>query len=198
MRCHQAISIPFLTFVMFATVGCDDQSASQPSDARSKDMAPAASLQQSAENVRLTSPSADIEDVAREDAPAEATTPNNTEGADADSDNEPETSRPTRRPFRRPPPPGETAPPPQPRVVRTTRAAASGGVTEITFDTIKFDIEPGDPFTPDMLPEEIEKLFGKRVRIRGYIYPPFQQSGIKQFVLVRDNMECCFGPGAAL
>jgi hypothetical protein len=26
----------------------------------------------------------------------------------------------------------------------------------------------------------------------------FQQSGIKQFVLVRDNQECCFGPGAAI
>ena len=28
--------------------------------------------------------------------------------------------------------------------------------------------------------------------------PSFQQSGIKKFVLVRDNMECCFGPGAAI
>ena len=26
----------------------------------------------------------------------------------------------------------------------------------------------------------------------------FQESGIKKFVLVRDNLECCFGPGAAL
>jgi hypothetical protein len=36
------------------------------------------------------------------------------------------------------------------------------------------------------------------VRIRGYILPSFKQKGITQFVLVRDNMECCFGPGAAL
>jgi hypothetical protein len=28
--------------------------------------------------------------------------------------------------------------------------------------------------------------------------PSFQQDGIKQFILVRDNMECCFGPGALL
>jgi hypothetical protein len=28
--------------------------------------------------------------------------------------------------------------------------------------------------------------------------PSFQQKGITQFVLVRDNMQCCFGPGAAL
>ncbi|MFN9915879.1 MAG: hypothetical protein ACK53L_25025, partial [Pirellulaceae bacterium] len=26
----------------------------------------------------------------------------------------------------------------------------------------------------------------------------FQTKGIKQFVLVRDNQECCFGPGAAI
>ncbi|MEX2560015.1 MAG: DUF3299 domain-containing protein, partial [Pirellulales bacterium] len=40
----------------------------------------------------------------------------------------------------------------------------------------------------------------KRVRIRGYILPQtvFTQTGITQFVLVRDNMECCFGPGAML
>ena len=36
------------------------------------------------------------------------------------------------------------------------------------------------------------------IRIRGYILPSFQQAGLTQFVLVRDNMECCFGPGALL
>jgi hypothetical protein len=67
-----------------------------------------------------------------------------------------------------------------------------------TFDDIRFDIQPGDPFHRDMLPEEIESLAGKRIRIRGYILPTAQKRGIKQFVLVRDNQECCFGPGAAL
>ena len=36
------------------------------------------------------------------------------------------------------------------------------------------------------------------MRIRGYILPPPQQSGLTRFVLVRDNMACCFGPGAAI
>ncbi len=36
------------------------------------------------------------------------------------------------------------------------------------------------------------------MRLRGYMLPSFQQSGIKHCVLVRDNMQCCFGPGAAL
>jgi hypothetical protein len=59
-------------------------------------------------------------------------------------------------------------------------------------------MEKGDPFSQDLLPEAVSLLNGTRIRIRGYILPSFQQEGITQFVLVRDNMECCFGPGAAL
>ena len=45
-----------------------------------------------------------------------------------------------------------------------------------------------------MITPAIEKLENTKVRIRGYILPSFQQSGLTQFVLVRDNMQCCFGP----
>jgi hypothetical protein len=85
--------------------------------------------------------------------------------------------------------------------IAASRVAASPsrkGVREISFDTIKFDMEKGEPFERSMLTDAIEKLNGGRVRIRGYMLPSFQQTGIKQFVLVRDNQECCFGPGAAL
>jgi hypothetical protein len=82
----------------------------------------------------------------------------------------------------------------------TAQSPASGRKTtrEITFDTLKFEIEKGQPFKRTMLTSGIEKLAGQRVRIRGYMLPSYHQSGIEQFVLVRDNMECCFGPGAAL
>ena len=69
---------------------------------------------------------------------------------------------------------------------------------EISFDDIKLDMQKGDPFTRDLLPERVTALERQRVRIRGYILPSFQQTGLTQFVLVRDNQECCFGPGAAL
>lgn len=72
------------------------------------------------------------------------------------------------------------------------------GVQDLTFDDIAFDIEKGEPFARSMLPKKIEELGNQRIRIRGYILPGFESRGIKQFVLVRDNMECCFGPGAAL
>jgi hypothetical protein len=69
---------------------------------------------------------------------------------------------------------------------------------EISFDDIKLEMEKGAPFTRDLLPERVTALAGTAIRIRGYILPSFQQTGLTQFVLVRDNQECCFGPGAAL
>lgn len=82
---------------------------------------------------------------------------------------------------------------------RSARTAAKSK-GDITFDDIKFGIEKDGKFERKMLTEEIEKLNKKTVRLRGYILPAsvFQQTGIKKFVLVRDNQECCFGPGAAL
>lgn len=78
------------------------------------------------------------------------------------------------------------------------RASPSGPVRDISFDDIKLEMEKGAPFTRDLLPKRVTALEQERVRIRGYILPSFQQAGLTQFVLVRDNQECCFGPGAAL
>ena len=77
-------------------------------------------------------------------------------------------------------------------------AARPGPPREITFDDIKLDMQKGAPFTRELLPKRVTALERERVRIRGYILPSFQQTGLTQFVLVRDNQECCFGPGAAL
>jgi len=107
----------------------------------------------------------------------------------------------------KPQPPADDTPQPaiasQPKTIpsdstRATAASVNRRPIELSFDDIKFDIEPGDPFEPEMIPEDIRKYYGKRIRIRGYILPSFKQTGLTQFVLVRDNMECCFGPGAAL
>jgi len=71
-------------------------------------------------------------------------------------------------------------------------------VRDITFDTVKLNMQKGDPFKPELLTPAVKKLDGSRIRVRGFILPPPQQTGLTQFVLVRDNMACCFGPGAAL
>jgi len=75
---------------------------------------------------------------------------------------------------------------------------AESKVLNIDFDDIKFPMPKGAAFRRSMLTDAIEQYHGKPVKIRGYILPSFQQRGITQFVLVRDNLECCFGPGAAL
>ncbi len=72
------------------------------------------------------------------------------------------------------------------------------GIREITFDTVKLNMKKEDPFTRSLITPAVAKLDGNRVRIRGFILPPFQQTGLTRFVLVRDNMACCFGPGAAI
>lgn len=76
--------------------------------------------------------------------------------------------------------------------------STSAPLREITFDDIKLDMQKDEPFEPGRLTDRVRELERQRVRIRGYILPSFQQSGLTQFVLVRDNQECCFGPGAAL
>jgi hypothetical protein len=67
-----------------------------------------------------------------------------------------------------------------------------------TFDDIRFEMKPEEPFRRAMLTPAIEQLSGQRIRIRGFMLPTAQQRGIREFVLVRDNQQCCFGPGAAL
>ncbi|MEN0110333.1 MAG: DUF3299 domain-containing protein [Planctomycetota bacterium] len=76
-------------------------------------------------------------------------------------------------------------------------AADPAGRVDKTFDDLKFDLEPGDPFDRSLLTDAIRELDGARLRIRGYILPTAQKR-FNKFVLVRDNQECCFGPGAAL
>ncbi len=83
---------------------------------------------------------------------------------------------------------------------RCVRAAGGkqGSVKEVTFDDIALDLKKGDPYDASLLTDKVKALDGKTIRLRGYILPSFQQTGIKQFILVRDNMQCCFGPGALL
>ncbi len=78
------------------------------------------------------------------------------------------------------------------------RPKSTGAISNITFDDIKFDIEKGQAFERTMLTDAINAIDGKRVNLRGFIRPSTRQKGLTKFVFVRDNKECCFGPGAAL
>ncbi len=74
------------------------------------------------------------------------------------------------------------------------------GVRSITFETLSFDIKPDAAYEPKMLTDDIRKLVGKRVEIRGWIEESsiFRTDGIREFIFVRHNLDCCFGPGAPI
>ena len=50
---------------------------------------------------------------------------------------------------------------------------------------------PGDP--PDAVPDTALAVNGRDVLLKGYMYPGKQTQGIRQFLLVRDQGDCCFG-----
>ncbi|MFN7814408.1 MAG: hypothetical protein ACK5SI_17335, partial [Planctomycetia bacterium] len=52
---------------------------------------------------------------------------------------------------------------------------------------------PGDP--ADLIPESAVALDGRDVLLKGYIYPPDppKPNGTSEFLLCRDQGECCFG-----
>jgi len=68
----------------------------------------------------------------------------------------------------------------------------------ITYDDINLlKVLNMDPVTVDakqLMPSWLRDLEGKRIRLRGFMYPSFQETGLSNFVIVRDIQECCFGP----
>lgn len=90
----------------------------------------------------------------------------------------------------------------QPRELAEDRTSSQSKLAngDINFDDLKFDIDKGEPFDDSQLNDRVKSLDGKKVKLSGFILPAstFRQTGIEQFVLVRDNQECCFGPGASL
>jgi len=97
-----------------------------------------------------------------------------------------------------PSPPTTPSPPLRPGAKTVALGRVGDRPYDKTFDDIRFEMKPEERYQRAMLTPAIEALAGQRIRIRGFILPTAQQRGIKQFVLVRDNQQCCFGPGAAL
>lgn len=129
--------------------------------------------------------------------------PTATSSDDAKTASEPENTKPkTAQSSRGLPPQDIPGPPKTERQLAEERKArdAARKRGEITFDDLKFDIEKGGEYKPEMITPTIKDLEKKTLKLRGFILPNsvFQTNGIKQFVLVRDNRECCFGPGAAI
>ncbi len=71
-----------------------------------------------------------------------------------------------------------------------------GQPEDISFEDLVLEKMPVDvKFDESMLSDRVRELDQQKVRIVGFIYPGiFQQSGIKEFPLIR-NTQCKFGPG---
>lgn len=67
----------------------------------------------------------------------------------------------------------------------------------VTFDDIDLlkvlNMEPVPPNAVDYLPGWLKDLDGKRIILRGWMFPSGRQEGITRFMFVRDNGICCFG-----
>ena len=50
---------------------------------------------------------------------------------------------------------------------------------------------PGDP--PMAVPASALEMNGRDVLLKGYMYPGSRQRGITEFLLCRDQGDCCFG-----
>jgi hypothetical protein len=55
------------------------------------------------------------------------------------------------------------------------------------------ELQPQKGDAPNTIPPEALALNGQKVLIKGYVYPGNRKDGITQFLLVRDQGDCCFG-----
>ena len=76
----------------------------------------------------------------------------------------------------------------------------SSDLLRVTFDDVDlekvFEIKESElsKDTTQHFPQWLRKLDGQKVRMRGFMYPPFQASELVGFTLTRDTSACCFGP----
>jgi hypothetical protein len=80
---------------------------------------------------------------------------------------------------------------------KTFRPEGQGGALRVSYDDIDLlkvlNMDPVPPDAATQMPAWLKGLDGRRIRIRGFMYPTFQQTGVHAFGLARDNQICCFG-----
>ena len=54
-------------------------------------------------------------------------------------------------------------------------------------------LQPAEGAPVASVPDSARDLDGQLILLKGYMYPGKQQHGIRQFLLVRDQGDCCFG-----
>jgi hypothetical protein len=98
---------------------------------------------------------------------------------------------------------GKTLPPVVPRQVkllvkeRKFKVEGPEKAIRISYDDIDLlkvlNMEPVTADAPKLMPVWLKGLDGRRIRIRGFMFNSFQETGIPAFLMGRDNQICCFG-----
>jgi hypothetical protein len=55
------------------------------------------------------------------------------------------------------------------------------------------ELQPDETQPGQRVPPQALALEGKKIFIKGYVYPGREKDGIQKFLLVRDQGQCCFG-----
>jgi len=55
------------------------------------------------------------------------------------------------------------------------------------------ELQPDPAQAEQLVPPAAVDLEGKKIFIKGFVYPGREKNGIRQFLLVRDQGDCCFG-----
>src|SRR5690606_17315611 len=80
---------------------------------------------------------------------------------------------------------------------REFRVEGPENALRVSYDDLDLlkvlNMDPVVPEAPELLPDWLKELDGKRIRIRGFMYPTFQDTGLRSFLLARDTQICCFG-----
>jgi hypothetical protein len=83
---------------------------------------------------------------------------------------------------------------------RTFRLEGRPRALRVTYDDLDLlrVLNMGDPLPSketvlEMMPGWLKELDGKTVRLRGFMYPAYEQE-LSAFILTRDTGVCCFGP----
>ena len=80
---------------------------------------------------------------------------------------------------------------------KTFKAEGTEKALRVSFDDVDLlkvlNMDPVIPEAPEMMPDWLKQLDGKRIRIRGFMIPPFSETDVRAFTLARDTQLCCFG-----
>jgi hypothetical protein len=80
---------------------------------------------------------------------------------------------------------------------REFRPEGPQGPLRITYEDLDLlkilNMDPVTSDAADYFPAWLKGLDGQRVRVRGFMIPTFESTGLERFVLARDAGLCCFG-----